>query len=204
MTAADAARVVVERDHILSGSEFQHSAGWFERLLLPFLGKVLEWFSGLSRPAYWAVIGALCAAVVAIIVHLFYSLATESRRAGRGTAVDPQDAFVTSRGRSAADLAAAARAEIGAGRFAEAVRLAWLGAIAALDAAGVSRAVDGRADWEHVAAARRRGGPAGVEVEALAILFQRTRFGAAPVDAAAAGRCLERLDVLRSGIDAHD
>ena len=109
----------------------------------------------------------------------------------------PPDAAGSAAGsRSFAALRAEAARALAEGRLADSVRLAWLAALALVDQAGVSAAIAARADWEHVEAARRQRRELGEPLAALALEFQRARFGGAPLAPANADRCLALLASL--------
>jgi hypothetical protein len=182
----DAARVLSERDRILAAPEFNPELDWRARLV--------EWFfERLDGMGGWLPFGLraiavllLVATLVGVLAWLLPGRASSTRPApARAQAVVPRGDF--------ASLRADAVDALAAGRLAEVARLAWLAALALLDRAGVSGARASRADWEHVAAARRQRPDLVEPIAHLALEFQRSRFGHDALERAQADRCLALL-----------
>lgn len=196
-TGVDAPRVLAERNEVLSRAEFHYGKSWFEEYVVPVLQSILEWFAGLPRPLYWLLLAMLLLVLVLLMAHVISGITEQSRGAGRSGRGAPGTATGPARGSTSLDDAQAA---VAAGRFPDAVRLAWLAALARLDAAGVSEARAGRADFEHVRAARSRAPQAVGAVESLAALFARVRWGGLGVGEPEARRSLDLARAVASAL----
>jgi hypothetical protein len=188
--ALDPAQVQAARDAVLAAPEFQVERDLSARLfdwLIDHAREIMAFVPGVLR---WVALVAL----LLLIVGSFWWIARPMwlRRAARGAggaSTTPQRArFATERARAAAALAE--------GRLADAVRDAWLAALALLDERGLSRGRSARTDWEHVMVGRRALTAAGEPLAALATAFQRSHFGGRPVERAEAELCLAHVDTL--------
>jgi hypothetical protein len=190
--AVDAAKVLAARDRILAAPEFNVTPDWRSRLGDWLLERLTGMGDFLPTALRWMSLAILAAGLVAVLLWLL-------PRRQRGARARPAGA-VSSRRRSFAALEGDAAAALARGELAESVRLAWLAALSLIDEAGVSAARAARADWEHVETARRHRAALAEPLAALATEFQRTRFGAAPLSAADAGRCLALLGTLERAL----
>jgi Domain of unknown function (DUF4129) len=193
VAAVDPVRVLAERDRILATREFNPEPDWRTRIL----EWLLERAEGLASllPVGLRVVGLLLLLLALGLLLAWLLRRHRSVDAGRARSAArpaPQPGMAALR-----DEAGRALAE---GRLAEAVRYAWLAALALLDQAGVSAARVGRADWEHVAAARRQRPDLAPPLADLALAFQRIRYGRAAPERAEADRCLGLLGVLERAL----
>jgi hypothetical protein len=195
--SVDAARVLAARDRILAGPEFNFEPDWRTRFGRWFLERLTSVGEFVPTAVRAVAVVLLLAGIVGALVWLWpRHRRARAKGAPRPAKAPPPRRFAALRAE------AAAAAGDGEGRLAEAVRLAWLAALSLLDERGVSAARAARADWEHVEAARRHRAEVGEGLAALAIEFQRTRFGAAAVGRADAERCLALLGRLEASLGA--
>ena len=193
MAPVDPVRVLAERDRILATSEFNPEPDWRTRIY----EWLLEHLEGLVS---FLPLGLRLVGLLLLFLALGLVLAWLLRRS---RSVDPGRAGAAAtpaRQPGIAALREEAGRALADGRLAEAVRYAWLAALALLDQAGVSAARVGRADWEHVAAARRQRPDLAPPLADLALAFQRIRYGRAALEHAEVDRCLGLLAVLERGL----
>ena len=193
----DPAAVKAARDLILAAPEFNVASDWKSRFL-DWLIRVLEsagaWLPGWLRICALVL---LLGALAGLVWWLMPSAATEGDGAGPGpdaTARRP-DSWQAHH--------AAARTALAEGRLADCVRAAWNGAVVLLDRAGISRGGSGRADWEHVEAARRSRIDLAAPLITLVTAFQRSHFGARPLAHDEAQACLDLLVGLERSLGGH-
>lgn len=181
------------RDEILARAEFAHDPSWGERLLEPLLARLLKWMEELSPLARGVLMGVLVVALVGVFLHVLWGLLAANRDAAPAR-TPLRDARPKTTARAADEWLREALVARARGQHRESVRLAWLGAIAALQRGGaLSARADGRAraDYEIIDDVLARAGELALPVAELAGHFQRARYGELSVDADATSRCLE-------------
>ncbi|HEY3356476.1 MAG TPA: DUF4129 domain-containing protein [Polyangia bacterium] len=188
--AADEARVRAELARILDHPELRAAGratgpGAALTVARASLGR---WIEGQPAGVTRTVVAACILVLVLIAAHLAVSVRAVLRgdRRSRGAAPD------TAPRRSATELRAAAQTAAAAGQHAEAVRLFYLAALAALDAGGGCDLRAGVADYTVV----ERCGPRAAPLREMVRLFQESRYGGRAVGAAEVDRCRACLDAI--------
>jgi hypothetical protein len=197
--ALDPAQVNGARDLVLAAPEFNVSPDW-QSQFIDWLVKTLE-NAGAWLPAGLRVyfLLALLVGLVVFALWLLRDTSPGAGRAGRGARAEAEGATPSSFDAQRE----AARTALAEGRFADCVRAVWAGALVLLDRAGISRAADARADWEHIEAARRRRADLVEPLSTIVTVFQRSHFGAVPVVPGEAEACIAVLAQLETALGRH-